>query len=638
MRNIEIESFLKMKYVSNPLFSSDVNLAAFIVKTPNIANDNYLSELYTINTFTNYIKKATSFTDIVTYCWINEKELLFLRKRNEKNKGIRTEFYKTIDDSDKVEHVFTIDMEVLKLSKIDNNNFYILAYSKDENNNNKLCVKANYDVFNEVPFWSNGYGISDRVRTSLYKYSCLDNKLTRITSPMFRVENYYAVGSNALIIGVEFENVASTKNALLLFDACSNKLTEIIPQDTKMVKSACMIEDNIIVMISEDLDHFAQPHLIDKKTKDLKKIATIDYFIGDNGLIADCLMGSGQSIKTDENKMYFITTINEKSVIKSIDINGNISNELTKQNLCDSFDVINGHILTCSMDNQKLNELYLDNKQITYLNESYNKSYYISVPEYHKFVAADGFEIHGYVMKPIDYQYGVKYPAILHIHGGPQAAFSYIYNHEMQVWANAGYYVLFCNPRGSDGRGYSFANIKGLYGKVDYDNIMEFTDKMLECYPDIDENKLAVTGGSYGGFMTNWIIGHTNKFAVAVSQRSISSWINKELTTDIGYYFVMNQQDACTAENPEKLWWHSPLKYANKCKTPTLFIQSDQDYRCWLQGCLAMFSAIKLAGTEAKVCLFHGENHELSRSGKPKNRIARMQEIVTWINTHLKAD
>ncbi len=140
-----------------------------------------------------------------------------------------------------------------------------------------------------------------------------------------------------------------------------------------------------------------------------------------------------------------------------------------------------------------------------------------------------------------------------------------------------------------------------------------------------------------GGFMTNWIIGHTKRFKAAASQRSISNWISKFATTDIGYFFVEDQQASTPWKDVEKLWFHSPpLKYADKVVTPTLFIHSEEDYRCWLAEGLQMFTSLKYHGVESKLVLFKGENHELSRSGKPKHRIRRLKEITQWFNRHLK--
>ena len=165
---------------------------------------------------------------------------------------------------------------------------------------------------------------------------------------------------------------------------------------------------------------------------------------------------------------------------------------------------------------------------------------------------------------------------------------------------------------------------------------MAVTDEVLKRYPQVDEKHLGVMGGSYGGFMTNWVIGNTTRFAAACSQRSISNWVSKCMTTDIGYYFNMDQIKADPWNSPEKMWQHSPLKYANMAKTPTLFIQSDEDYRCWMGDAIQMFSALKYFGVEARLCLFHGENHELSRSGKPKHRIRRMTEMMEWFEKYLK--
>lgn len=159
------------------------------------------------------------------------------------------------------------------------------------------------------------------------------------------------------------------------------------------------------------------------------------------------------------------------------------------------------------------------------------------------------------------------------------------------------------------------------------------------CLPAIPRSigrGLAVTGGSYGGFMTNWIIGHTDRFACAASQRSISNWLSFYGVSDIGTYFAGDQCDGDIYDSPEKLWELSPLKYAAQVKTPTLFIHSDEDYRCPLEQGLQMYTAISNRGVPARLCMFRGENHELSRSGKPKHRIRRLTEITDWIEKYTK--
>ncbi|RZM12838.1 acylaminoacyl-peptidase [Lactobacillus delbrueckii] len=246
----------------------------------------------------------------------------------------------------------------------------------------------------------------------------------------------------------------------------------------------------------------------------------------------------------------------------------------------------------------------------------------------------DGIQ-HGWVLLPKDYQAGKKYPAILDVHGGPRATYSKAFFHEMQVWAGAGYFVFFCNIHGSNGQGNQYGDLRGRYGTVDYEDLMKFTDAVLAAYPDIDQTRLGITGGSYGGFMTNWVIGHTDRFKAAASQRSISNWLSFEHMSDIAPEFCVDQVGASEDDNPEKVWLYSPLKYVKNVKTPTLFLNSDEDYRCPVEEGMQMFHALMSHGVESRMVVFHGENHELSRSGRPKNRLSRLQEIQTWFDGHL---
>ena len=132
----------------------------------------------------------------------------------------------------------------------------------------------------------------------------------------------------------------------------------------------------------------------------------------------------------------------------------------------------------------------------------------------------------GWVLEPKDYDPSKTYPAVFDVHGGPKTVYGPVFYHETQLWANMGYFVFFCNPKGSDGRDNDFMDIFGHYGETDYRNLMDFADAVLTAYPQIDPKRVCLTGGSYGGFMTNWIIGHTDRFCCAASQRSISNWLS----------------------------------------------------------------------------------------------------------------
>ncbi len=269
---------------------------------------------------------------------------------------------------------------------------------------------------------------------------------------------------------------------------------------------------------------------------------------------------------------------------------------------------------------------------VTHFNDAMLRGKYVAQPDPLNLTAGD-HEVHGFILKPMDFEAGKKYPVIFDIHGGPKTVYGPVFYHEMQYWASRGYFVIFCNPTGSDGRG-AFMDIRGKYGTVDFDDLMAFCDAALAKYPEMDADNLFETGGSYGGFMTNWIIGHTDRFRACASQRSISNWTSFYGVSDIGPDFSEDQCGSTIWPDVEKFWWHSPMKYADKVKTPTLFLHSLEDYRCPVDQGYQMYSALVAHGVESRLVLFRGENHELSRSGKPKHRIRRLNEITGWFEQH----
>src|SRR5699024_3150371 len=204
-----------------------------------------------------------------------------------------------------------------------------------------------------------------------------------------------------------------------------------------------------------------------------------------------------------------------------------------------------------------------ETKQLTDVNAALLENIELSEPETINVTADDGWNIQGWLLKPYGFEENKKYPFILEVHGGPHAMYGQTFFHELQLLAAQGYVVLYSNPRGSHGYGQTFVDAcRGDYGGKDYTDLMNAVDYALENYSFIDENRLGVTGGSYGGFMTNWIVSHTNRFKAAVTQRSISNWLSFYGVSDIGYFFTKWELGKNLLEDPQKLWDFSPLKYA----------------------------------------------------------------------------
>ena len=283
-------------------------------------------------------------------------------------------------------------------------------------------------------------------------------------------------------------------------------------------------------------------------------------------------------------------------------------------------------------------KMVLDNwLRLTSVNEELLSGLKLSEPELFSFTAPDGVELEGWFMKPVDFDPWKKYPSVLEIHGGPAATYGFGFFHEFQLLTSNGYGVFFCNPRGSLGYGEWFAQqVIGDQGGMDYQDIMA-----LRAYMDgiqwVDSNKVGVTGGSYGGYMTNWIVGHTDKFKAAVTQRSISNWYTKLGTSDIGWSGNrkgLGMRDLWDSE--DFLMERSPIRYAPRVNTPILIIHSELDYRCPMEQAEQWYIALKRLGKTVEFVRFAGENHELSRSGKPRNRKERLYHILRWFDEHLK--
>ncbi len=251
--------------------------------------------------------------------------------------------------------------------------------------------------------------------------------------------------------------------------------------------------------------------------------------------------------------------------------------------------------------------------------------------------SADGTEIQGWIIPPhgFDPAAAVRHPMIVEIHGGPHAMYSYSLFHEMQLMAARGYAVAFCNPRGSSGYGEAFTTCtRGVWGESDMPDVIALTEAAA-ALPWIDPDRIGITGGSYGGYLTNWIIGHDQRFKAAVTQRCVSSFVSFFGTSDIGTTFGVNEFDGLPWSDHARLLKHSPIAYVDKITTPLLILHSERDLRCPIEQAEQMFVSLKYLNREVKFVRIPEEGHDLSRSGTPSRRLARLHHMIEWFDTHL---
>jgi dipeptidyl aminopeptidase/acylaminoacyl peptidase len=289
-------------------------------------------------------------------------------------------------------------------------------------------------------------------------------------------------------------------------------------------------------------------------------------------------------------------------------------------------------------DFKHLDDLYVadvsgrNERKLTNFNDALWKQLELADVERFSYKSADDWTVDGFLVKPIGWQSGKKYPLILSIHGGPAGMYGVDWFHEFQGYAAKGYAVLYTNPRGSTGYGQKFERgIVGEWGGKDYIDVMKGVDSALEKYPWLDAERMGVTGGSYGGYLTNWIVGHTDRFKAAVTLRSVANFVSDEGTRD-GAFGHTADFGGDLFEKFELYWDRSPLKYAPNVKTPTLILHSDNDFRVPLEQGEQWFRALKKFGVTTEVVMFPRENHNLTRTGEPRHLVESLNWQLYWFD------
>lgn len=651
MKKVTMEDLIDYPLLHNLKGNKQGTGAVFTKTQMNREEDCYNSNLWLVNPHTSQIQQLTTDNQISDFVWEEEDQLLFSAVRNqedqaEKEDEPKTVYYRLNVCQGEAKRAFSFPYEVFGIEKV-STSLYVLAVEVklnqiDQTNWTKQ-QKAQWNQvieLTELPFYYNGMGYIDSTRTGLVLFDQEKNQSTPLTHPNFELSSFAVVQDKIIYSGQSWTQVRGNHAGLYCYDINKQTTTTLIEQKSYHLGQFVVDETQVIIQASKGIPYGNMEsydfYRYDLVTHELKLLCEFEYSVG-RTINSDVAYGRGQVMKLVDNTVYFTANCGYYTELyrlnqhnqpeKVFDFNGSIS----------GFEFCGQTLLFQGMVQNELTELYEKTsegiKKWTACSEVF-KDTQLAIVEYAGFTSYRGQHIDGWVLKPIHYDSTKRYPGILEIHGGPRTTFGDMFFHEMQLMAAQGYFVFFCNHHGSDGKGDEFADLRSRYGTIDYEEMMEFTDVICKRYPQLDETRLGVIGGSYGGYMVNWMIGHTQQFSAAVSLRSISNWISDYGTSSISYDDDLHGYDR-PWESIHKLWEHSPLKYAKHCKTPTLFIHSLEDYICSVGQAMEMYTALKVQGIETKACLFKEENHELSRSGKPSNRIRRLQEIMTWFNQYL---
>ena len=655
LQAIEIEEIAKYKQPSGLKYSPDGSILAFHVKRADVEKNCYHHDVYLMKNGT--AEQVTYSLDATVVDFLDEVHLI-IRRKTEDQLPIETQLYLLDVNGGEAKPWLKLPFPMTGFRKV-SDGVYAVTGMIDENDpdgylddaktkGDKLSAKKkdrDYQVVDEIPYWFNGAGFTNRMRTALFLVKEEPFSVKRITAADFSVSEMDVHDGMIYYLGNTSKRCASLMTKLFVCDPQKGKTKTLYGKENYSLRSMKWLNNELYISAVNEKNPYglnATGDICRFNGKGFDAVYTpeVSLYSSVGGDTAEGGMGSC----VNNDRLLTFATVEDHNAIYEFDSSFNKKVLFEKPGMLCSMAVSDTEIAVVYQGWDHVCEVFVmdrdgqNMKQITHLNDEALEGKYVAFPNpvlYH----SEGYDLKGWVLLPQNFDKKKKYPAVLDIHGGPRTVYGETFFHEMQVWVSRGYVVFFTNIKGSDGRGDDFADIRDDYGGTDFRNLMDFTDAVLNAYPNIDRKRICETGGSYGGFMTNWIIGHTDRFCACASQRSISNWISFSMISDIGYYFGPDQ-NGCDSffgeKNYDKMWNHSPLKYADQVKTPTLFIHSDEDYRCPLPEGMQMMQALAARNIETRMCIFHGENHELSRSGLPQHRIRRLKEITDWFDQHTK--
>ena len=657
MEKIQLNDFLDFHYISGLKTNPSETMFAFLVAKAHLEKNEYHYDLYV--SAGDKPRKVQALKNKGSFIWESDDSILFVyTKTKAEEKRVKekyTIYYRYILSSKTLEKAYefsfpTSIIEILPdkqllLKSFLSSDEHQLYLSSDENRKkavDEFKKLEAYEEINEIPFYFNGQGFIANKRNQLFIYDIAQKQIQPIVDTDFNVGQVKLSHDKKVIYytGQQMMGIRSLTTHVFSYHVTLKK-TEILYHENDYSIGDIHLLNHKIILEASDMKSFGinqNNHFYQLSNKKLQLFASYGQSMG-NSVGSDVRLGGSSQDVVYKNSLFFVSTIDDHTDLMELTQDGIINTIFSMEGSIDGIITLNNSFFLIGLYKQKLQEIYVydmeKNKLIQWsrLNQNKLKNKYIAKPKT-IVLKSKSHDVKGWALFPKDYNEHTKYPCILDIHGGPKTVYGTVYYHEMQLWANMGYIVLFANPRGSDGKGDEFADIRGKYGTIDYEDLMNFTDFAIQKIKAIDTERMFVTGGSYGGFMTNWIVGHTHRFKAAATQRSISNWLSFHGTSDIGFYFSKDQTDGHPNLDTEKLWTQSPMKYAMNVKTPLLFIHSDQDYRCPIEQAMQFYSILKEKGLHTKLIWFKGENHELSRGGKPQARIKRLTEITQWFEQY----
>lgn len=645
MRDITAEDLYLFRFSGNPVFSSDGNSLAYVLSEMDKETDKYQSAIRLIDLKTGSERQLTNAKtpngpakDQSPQFSPDGGKIAFLSNREGKK-----QLY-SLDLTGGEAQKLTDFKEGVRSFIWSTDSSYLVAVAR-KNDEETSDVK----VINRLRYWGNGEGFYGKERIHLWSVS-LTGEVASLTKGEFDEDEPTFSPDGRILTFVSWRNKDEREMmpSIYALDLETGEVKEIVQGKGTLHAPQFSPDGRKIAYFAHEQGETtaANTHVYVVAYPDGGELECTDSFDRTTGNMVgtDARYDEGKHLpcwSEDSTEVYFLATDKGNSFIYLLDISTHEVIKVSQEST--------GSVTSFSLHNQRiayilehptcLGEVYLAEnritKALTHNNDRLFAERLIAEPEPFEYAGRDDWTIEGWLLKPGNFDPAKKYPLVLEIHGGPHVAYGNAFHHEFQLLAAQGYVVLYVNPRGSQGYGQKFVEaVVGDWGGKDYEDLMKAVD-FAETLPYVDKNQEFVTGGSYGGYMTNWVISHTPRFRAAVTQRSICNLYSMMGTSDIGFWFNAKELgNAELWENEDSIMAKSPIRYARNVITPVKILHSEEDHRCPMEQAEQWYIALKRLGVEVELVRFPQENHDLSRTGGPKHRVERLQHLVGWFNTH----
>ena len=598
------KDYQALRTIQGLQISPDGRHALYTVQRMNVDRDAYENFLWLLDLETGRETQLTGGGRESGAFWLDSSHVLFSAVRGGEAPANETVFYRIAVDGGEALEYMRVPIAGARASLLGDDRFLIRA-DTDLNPEGERDQEK-WMFFDEYPYWGDGASYENRHRRTLFLWDHTTGELRQLTTPTMQTfmpycsDDVLADEDGLCFVGYDYTRDAAGKACICRYEWASGE-TRILCQDSCYVFSIAQREGRI---------YYGAWAIEDGPAIASIRIKSVSLQGGDARVDAAPQWELG-AVRQREGITLFQRTFQAVSMMSRWD-GGLRYEDIPTPGVNPTCPIPVGEdVIFTGWRCNRLPEIYRwrDGQvtQLSHQNDSLYDTDTFSTPE--PLCAVDGSDrVYGWVMKPVGYAPGKKYPGILNTHGGPHGFYNDAFVMEHQRWANEGYFVFFCNPRGSTSYGLDFMNVTGRLGEEDFHNVMAFTDAVLAAYPDLDPERLAITGQSYGGFMTSWAIGHTDRFRAAAARMSPINWISMH-GTSVERWYGDRILGATPWTDLDALWRQSPLRYADKVTTPTLFIQHEKDQFCPLEQAQQLFVALLERGVDTRLMVNRGCGH-----------------------------